>query len=177
MPADGREEDAAGPHAQDGRDVLDERDDPVLATRPREAPQEGLDGRLVDPAGRAQLRGGLRDEEVDGEDRRADRRREPRAALDAVACLVVEPVDADERPAGPGHGRLGGQRDLVAGRVDGAAHDVGGALGGRVVAHVAGHQAQLETGPRAAGEPLGDLVSLGSGLEQRDGGGASRHMS
>ena len=42
---------------------------------------------------------------------------------------------------------------------------------------VAGHEAQLEAGPRAAGEPLGDLISLGSGLEQRDGGGASRHMS
>ena len=97
--------------------------------------------------------------------------------VDALACLGVEPVDPDEGAAGPGHGRLGGQRDLVAGRVDGAAHDVGGALRGRVVAHVAGHEAQLEAGPRAAGEPLGDLISLGSGLEQRDGGGASRHMS
>ena len=40
---------------------------------------------------------------------------------------------------------------------------------------VAGSQAQLEPSPVAAIEPVGDLVGLRSGLEQRDGGGATRH--
>jgi hypothetical protein len=177
VPADRREEDAAGAHPQHGGDVLDERRHPALAALLGEAPQERLDRGLVHAARGPQLLRSLRDEEVDREHGRADRRSEPSAARDPRPRLGVEGVDAHERPARPRHGGLRGERDLRAGGVDGAPHDVGRAVGCGVVGHVARHEAQLEARPRAAGEPLGDLVSLGSGLEQRDGGGASRHTS
>jgi hypothetical protein len=180
VPAERREEDAAGSHPQDRRDVLDQRRDAALAAGVGVEAQEALnlvvvDARAVRAPLAPELVRALRREEMDREHRRTDAGREFRAALDAGARLVIEPVHAHVRPARPGHRRLGRDREVAlreraAGRLD---HG-GDAL---VALHVVRHQAQLDPSPGAAREALRDLVGLRRGLEQGDGVEASRHRA
>ena len=103
--------------------------------------------------------------------------RELGAALDPGARLVVEPVDAHERAARPGDGRLGGQRDRARRRA-GAAHGRRRRARARRRRRCAGASGTARARATvAAVEPVGELVRLGRGLEQRDGGGASRHSA
>ena len=116
MAADLREEDAARPHAQDRRDVLDQRHDIQRRAGVGVVAQELLDRPRIHRAGGAELTGREWNEEVDGQDRRPDLCGEAGAAVDAGARLVVQPVDAHERAARPRDGRLGGNGDAEARR-------------------------------------------------------------
>ena len=128
-------------------------------------------------AARARNSSGVeRREEVDREHRRADRGRELGAALDAGARLVVEPLDADERAARPGDRRLGREGELAARRSPRASSRPR-ALDRGVVGDVGRHEASSSPrqGPPASRSAI--WLRLGRGLEQRDGGGASRHRA
>ncbi len=169
VPADRREEDAAGAHPQHGRHVLDQRRD-----APREAgvgveAQETLDGFLVERA--VELVGRLRDEQVQGQYRRADGGGELRTPLEAGARFVVQAVDGDERAARPGQRSLGRNDHVQA--LQCALRDLDRARQGALRRDVGGVQAELDPVPGAALQAVGELVSLGRGLEQK----ASRHRS
>ena len=169
VPADRREEDAAGAHPQHGRHVLDQRRD-----APREAgvgveAQEALDGILVERA--VEVVGRLRDEQVQGQYRRADGGRELGTALEAGTRLLVQAVDGDERAARPGQRSLG--RDDHVQAVQCALRDLDRARQGALRRDVGSVQAELDPVPGAALQAVGELVSLGRGLEQK----ASRHRS
>ena len=176
MAADGREEDAAGAHAQDRRDVLDQRRRPRARARLRVEAQERLDRGLVEPPRRAELLRRLRDEEVDGEDGRADRRRE---LARCARCPRAPRRRAGRRGRTRRSARRPAPRRSARGRVAGRPRRDRDrrASSASSAATCAGREAELEAAPAAAVEALGDLVRLGRGLEQRDGGGASRHRA
>ena len=96
--ADRGEEDAAGAHAQHGRDVLDQRRARRARRRRRRRSSRNASHRLLVERRRAARNssGVERREEVDRQHGRADRRGELGAALDPGARLGVEAVDAHE---------------------------------------------------------------------------------
>ncbi len=106
--ADGGEEEAALPHSQHRGHVLDQGSDAGVQAGTGVEAQELLHRRVVDRLAAAHLLRGDRDEEVDGEHRRADRGGKADAALDTGLRLLVERVHADEGAARPGDRRLGG---------------------------------------------------------------------
>ena len=107
MTADGGEEDAARPHPQNRRHVLDQRYDAAARARRGVEPQKGLDSVFVDGRRRSELIRRERDEQVDRQDRRTDASGELGAALDPAAGLPVQAVDSNECPARPRDGSLG----------------------------------------------------------------------
>ena len=173
MAADRRQVDAAGAHPQHGRDVLDQRRHALgrAGARRRSAGTPRRRRRRARPWARYSP-GAI------GTNRWIVRTgapiagREARGRLDPAARLVVEPVDAHERAARPRDRALGGQRQPAGGDV---AADRDRRRERLVGLDVAGRQAQLHPAPVAARQPVRDLIRLRSGLEQRDGGGATRH--
>ena len=166
--ADGRQEHAAGAHAQDGRDVLDARRHAARQARVCVEAQErlhrlGVDGRRPPrtPPGSSARKGG----------RSGRASRSPAAnsarAFDPGARLVVEPVDAHEGAARPGD-RCLGRPDEARGRAR-VADGLDRARERVVVGDVPREERDLQAAPRSALEALCELVSLGCGFEQRDG--------
>jgi hypothetical protein len=150
MPAERREEDAAGPHPQHGRDVLDQRRHAARDARLRVEAEELRHRTFVDAGERAELLRCERHEQVDRQHRRSDRARELGAALDPRARLGVEPVDAHERGGRPRDRRLRRHGEPFR---RGARH-LDGPRERPFAGHVLRHQRELDPAPAAELEPF-----------------------
>jgi len=128
--------------------------------------EEPFDLALVELCARTKCRRVLRREEMDRQDGRADFRSKAHAALDAQPRLGVQAVDAHERAARPGYGRFGENDSVLALLPD----DIDRPLKGSIVGDVIRREADLQPAPGTFREAVGQLVRLGCGLQQRDGG-------
>ena len=164
--ADRGEENAAGPHPKDGRNVLDQRIHAPAQACLRVEAEELLDRARVDRDRGPELVRREGNEEMDRQHGGTDPRSKLRASLDPAARLVVQAVDADERATRPSDRRLGRYGQLMEVYTY-ITHCLNGTVDGVLVRNVLRHQRDLDPPPVGAVEPLGELFSLGSRFKER----------
>src|SRR5207253_5711906 len=164
--ADRGEENAAGPHPKDGRNVLDQRIYAPAQACLRVEAEELLDRARVDRDRGPELVRREGNEEMDRQHGGTDPRSKLRASLDPAARLVVQAVDADERATRPSDRRLGRYGQLMEVYTY-ITHCLNGTVDGVIVGHVGRHQGDLNAAPVAAVETVRQLVRHWGCLQQR----------